>query len=98
VLATSLMPPSSGRHLLTLGNVVIALACIVAGLGGLVTFVEGKRVKRVEGVAPSEAVEAEIRRTMEREDGEGDLELGRVKTAQETVLLGGMKGKGDGDG
>ncbi|KAK3073736.1 hypothetical protein LTR53_004433 [Teratosphaeriaceae sp. CCFEE 6253] len=28
----------------------IALACIIAGLGGLVSFLEGKKVKRVEGV------------------------------------------------
>jgi len=28
----------------------IALACGVAGVGGVVSFIEGKRVKRVEGV------------------------------------------------
>ncbi|TKA72975.1 hypothetical protein B0A55_05298 [Friedmanniomyces simplex] len=28
----------------------IALACIIAGLGGLVSYLEGKKVKRVEGV------------------------------------------------
>lgn len=30
----------------------IALACIVAGVGGIVMFVQGKRVKRCEGVPP----------------------------------------------
>ena len=32
----------------------IALACIIAGAGGVVSFIEGKHVKRVEGVAPKE--------------------------------------------
>lgn len=57
----------------------IALACIIAGLGGLVTFIEGKRVKRVEGVAPSEAVEEELRK--------GELDLGRVETGRQSVLM-----------
>ena len=33
----------------------VALACIVAGLGGLMQFQEGKRIKAVEGVAVDEA-------------------------------------------
>ncbi|KAL8714175.1 MAG: hypothetical protein Q9220_001904 [cf. Caloplaca sp. 1 TL-2023] len=33
----------------------VALACIVAGLGGLMVFQEGKRVKAVEGIPVSEA-------------------------------------------
>lgn len=32
----------------------VALACIVAGLGGLMAFVETKRVKKVEGIPASE--------------------------------------------
>ena len=32
----------------------IALACIVAGLGGLMTFLEAKKVKAVEGIPPDE--------------------------------------------
>lgn len=33
----------------------IALACIVAGLGGLMTFQEAKKVKAVEGIPPDDA-------------------------------------------
>ncbi|KAL8973253.1 MAG: hypothetical protein Q9197_002438 [Variospora fuerteventurae] len=33
----------------------VALACIVAGLGGLMVFQEGKRVKKVEGIPVKEA-------------------------------------------
>lgn len=33
----------------------VALACIVAGVGGLMVFMEGKKVKKVEGVPISEA-------------------------------------------
>ena len=33
----------------------VALACIVAGLGGLMSFQEGKRVKRFEGIPVKEA-------------------------------------------
>lgn len=40
----------------------IALACIVAGVGGIVTYIEGRRVKRVEGVRASAAVQREILR------------------------------------
>nr|OQO13812.1 hypothetical protein B0A51_17370 [Rachicladosporium sp. CCFEE 5018] len=57
----------------------IALASIVAGIGGFVTFLEGKVVKKVEGVQPSEAVLREIEkkeikaiaREMGHEHGEG---------------------------
>ena len=41
----------------------VALACGVAGIGGLVSFLEGKAVKRVEGHAPLIAVD------VVREDG-----------------------------
>ncbi|KAL8924756.1 MAG: hypothetical protein Q9208_003845 [Pyrenodesmia sp. 3 TL-2023] len=34
----------------------VAMACIVAGLGGLMVFQEGKRVKAVEGIPVEEAV------------------------------------------
>ena len=30
----------------------VALACIIAGVGGIVSFVDGRKVKRVEGVPP----------------------------------------------
>lgn len=44
----------------------VALACIVAGLGGLMVFVEGKRVKTIEGI-PVEAGEvlADVERGLE---------------------------------
>ena len=35
----------------------VALACIVAGLGGLMCFVEGKKIKAIEGIPVSEAEE-----------------------------------------
>lgn len=47
----------------------IALACIVAGLGGIMSFVEGKRVKGIEGVPVSEE---------DRERLERDRELGII--------------------
>ena len=31
----------------------VALACIIAGVGGIVSWQEGKRIKKVEGVAPA---------------------------------------------
>lgn len=53
----------------------IACACVVAGVGGVVAFKEGKKVKRVEGVAPSPAVQAELERMYGGEKGNG---AGRV--------------------
>lgn len=55
----------------------IALACIVAGLGGLMTFLEAKKVKAVEGIPPDEeavpkdieeGVELKSKRTNDRKD------------------------------
>lgn len=34
----------------------VALACIIAAVGGWVSWREGKRIKKVEGVAPKEVV------------------------------------------
>ena len=48
----------------------IALACIVAGLGGLMTFQEAKKVKAIEGIPVEE--EAELR----------DIELGEKTKAE----------------
>lgn len=39
---------------------LIACACVIAGVGGIVAFKEGKKVKKVEGVNPSPAVMAEL--------------------------------------
>lgn len=45
----------------------IALACILAIAGGIATFKEGKKIKKVEGVNPSPAVAAEIEKMQQRE-------------------------------
>ncbi|KAF2767914.1 hypothetical protein EJ03DRAFT_337338 [Teratosphaeria nubilosa] len=41
----------------------IALGCAIAGVGGLVSFLEGRKVKRVEGVRPPGFEEGERMRT-----------------------------------
>ena len=46
----------------------VALACIVAACGGLMVFLEGKKVKRMEGIPVDE--EERIK------DAEGDVEMG----------------------
>lgn len=60
-------------------GVFIALACIVAGLGGLMTFQEAKKVKAVEGIPPDEVevlqdfelgMERKQERKQERKEGE----------------------------
>ena len=40
----------------------IALACIVSGVGGIMSFNEGKKIKRVEGVHPNATAEEETRK------------------------------------
>lgn len=37
----------------------VALACIIAGVGGIMSWQEGKRIKKIEGVAPVADPEAE---------------------------------------
>ncbi|GAB7358032.1 hypothetical protein MBLNU230_g0197t1 [Neophaeotheca triangularis] len=50
----------------------VALACIIAAVGGIMSFVEGKKVKKVEGVGERETpAESAI-------DGD-DVEMGKVK-------------------
>ncbi|KAH9829517.1 Protein of unknown function (DUF2985) [Teratosphaeria destructans] len=59
----------------------IALGCAIAGIGGLVSFLEGKKVKRVEGVSPAGWKEG---------GGEGEkLEdgLGQVRTGEESLRI-----------
>ncbi|KAK4507624.1 hypothetical protein PRZ48_001359 [Zasmidium cellare] len=62
----------------------IALAFIVAGAGGIASYVEGRRVKRVEGFMPSPAVQDALRRQNE------DVELGlqQVRTGHESIHVG----------
>ena len=56
----------------------VALACIVAGLGGLMQFQEGKRIKAVEGIPVDEA---EMLRDVEKDvvAGENEGEVGTSK-------------------
>lgn len=60
----------------------VALACIIAGVGGVVSYVEGRKVKRVEGVAPEPLASA----------GDGSaLEQARTNvTERESVYADGM--------
>lgn len=51
----------------------VALACIVAALGGLMCFQEGKRVKAVEGIPVDEA---EVLRDVEKDVVEGEKNEG----------------------
>ncbi|MCJ1372524.1 hypothetical protein MMC20_003749 [Loxospora ochrophaea] len=55
----------------------VALACIVAALGGLMVFMEGKKVKKVEGIPVEE--EALLRAAEAEEE---DAELGKRKTVE----------------
>lgn len=49
----------------------IALACIIAGIGGIMAFKEGKKVKRVEGIpVKTEQVLADVERSLEMEKRE----------------------------
>lgn len=43
----------------------IGLACFVSGLGGILSFTEGKRIKKVEGIQPSPAMLSELDRRNE---------------------------------
>ena len=56
----------------------IALACIIAGWGGFVSFQEGKKVKRVEGVR-AQQIPGHV---------EGGLALQQTQTDHESVHLG----------
>jgi len=50
----------------------IALACIVAAVGGVMMYLEGKKVKKVEGVP------VKVAQRMEEAEREVDVELGHV--------------------
>ena len=54
----------------------VALACIIVGIGGIVSFLEGKKVKRVEGVVGN----------AEQMDAEGN-DLREVRTGHESIHL-----------
>ncbi|KAL9027247.1 MAG: hypothetical protein Q9196_004200, partial [Gyalolechia fulgens] len=55
----------------------VALACIVAALGGLMVFTEGKRVKRVEGIP---VAEVEVLKDIEK-GIEGKKKMGKGETS-----------------
>ena len=53
----------------------MALACIVAGLGGLMVFNEGKRVKKIEGIlVPVEEALEDVERGVIEKKKEGRKE------------------------
>lgn len=60
----------------------VALACIVAGLGGLMSFQEGKRVKRFEGISVKEE---EILADVERDVVDGGKKHKKSKRKDEAV-------------
>ena len=64
----------------------VALACIVAGLGGLMQFQEGKRIKAVEGIPVDQA---ELLKDVEKGVGEG--EEAKEKKGKERKRLGKKK-------
>lgn len=61
----------------------VALACIVAGLGGLMAGVEGKRVKKVEGVpVEGPAQPGDVERGVEEKQEERIMEKKDTKTTE----------------
>jgi hypothetical protein len=67
----------------------IACACIIAAVGGIVSYKEGKKIKRVEGVNPSPAVARELAK-MQQQDG---LELANTNSTVEYAVHAGGKGQ-----
>ena len=68
----------------------IACACVIAAVGGIVSFKEGKKIKLVEGVNPSPAV-AEALEKMQRE--QGGLELANTNSTVDYVVQPDDKGR-----
>ncbi|KAK3174065.1 hypothetical protein OEA41_001309 [Lepraria neglecta] len=60
----------------------VALACTVAALGGLMAFLEGKRVKAVEGIPVKEE---EMLRDVERDVIDGEKKNGKSKRRNHTT-------------
>ena len=60
----------------------VALACTVAGLGGLMAFLEGKRIKAVEGIPVKEE---EMLRDVEKDVVDGKKESGKSKRKDRTT-------------
>ena len=74
----------------------IALGSIIAGLGGLVSFREGKRVKRVEGERASEAVEREISKMLAAEHDAELRNLSDGRGAHDGEVVRGQSGNAAG--
>ena len=76
----------------------MALACIVAGLGGLMQFQEGKRIKAVEGIPVDEAeMLGDVERgVVDREDEEGKEKEKESKGSGKKKLEKRKKGEKDG--
>ncbi|KAF2721249.1 hypothetical protein K431DRAFT_328793 [Polychaeton citri CBS 116435] len=66
----------------------VALAAGISGVGGLVSWWEGRRVKKIEGEAPRANPDVE-KNTVTA----ADLELQRTETDRESVLVGTKDGK-----
>ena len=57
---------------------LVALACIIAAMGGIMQFVEGKRIKKVEGIPLDTGGELEDTEKGEKEKETGDAGGGNV--------------------
>jgi hypothetical protein len=69
----------------------IACACIIAAVGGIVSYKEGKKIKRVEGVNPSPAVANELEK-MQRQQQQDGLELANTNSTVEYIVQANGKG------
>jgi hypothetical protein len=56
----------------------IGLACVVAGVAGILMFKEGKKVKRVEGVPPNLEVEEALRELESRRTRESARDVEKI--------------------
>lgn len=73
----------------------IVFACLVAAVGGWVSFKEGGKVKRVEGVRAKSVAEAEAELGIITAQREEPSEMERTRTGEESVHLAELeKGKG----
>jgi thioredoxin-like negative regulator of GroEL len=74
----------------------IACACVIAAVGGIVSFKEGKKIKLVEGVNPSPAVaEAleKMQRQKEQQQQQGGLELANTNSTVDFAVRPDDKGR-----
>jgi hypothetical protein len=72
----------------------IACACIIAAVGGIVSFKEGKKIKLVEGVNPSPAVAEALEKMQRQKEQQRDgLELANTNSTVEHVVMVDDKGR-----